>query len=379
MKKIYKYLTALAVILVSAIVFYSKVYIPKSTYKTISPTVGNLDVKVFGVGNLGAKSIYNITAGVMAKVLSIKVDEGQWVKKGQLLAVLDAVDLPIQLQESKISVQKAISELKASQKELESLNVQKNLAFITFKRYDKLKQQSFASQAEYDKAKADLDSIRAQIEATKAHISSAKTEVQRVKKSVEALKEKLSRYMIYAPSDGYVISKNVEIAQTVLASEALLKIVNPKDVWVKAYVDEKISAEIKVSDIADIRLRSQSDKTYKGYVKRIVAQSDPITQEREVDISFENLPIPFYINEQAEVAIHTKQLKNIVKIPSYAVVYKDKKSGIWINENGKAHFQECKIVAIADSEIAVKDINTDAKILIESEHKKPLREGTRVH
>ena len=40
--------------------FYNKVYVPKTTYKTISPEVGSLNVEIFGIGNVGAQNIYSI-------------------------------------------------------------------------------------------------------------------------------------------------------------------------------------------------------------------------------------------------------------------------------------------------------------------------------
>ena len=379
MKSIYKYIIVFAIIGLVGIVFYNKIYLPKITYKTTMATVGDMKVKVFGIGNVGAKSIYNISAGVSAKILSIDTDEGLWVKKGDLLATLDAVDLPTQIQESKISVKKSYSELKASQKELDSLYAQRDLALVTYNRYDKLKKQSFASQSEYDKAKADLDVVKAQIKATKARIDSAKIGVELAKKSVQALEVKLEKYKVYSPIDGYVISKNAEVAQSVLASQSILKIVSPKDVWVKVYIDEKISGDVKVGDMAEITLRSDSTKTYKGIVKRIVAQSDAITQEREVDVVFENLPIPFYINEQAEVLIQTKELKNILKIPANALFYEDKKSGIWIKNNETAHFKEVKVLAITDNEVALKGLDSNTNVLIASQKNKPLIEGMKVH
>jgi len=379
MKSIYKYLITLVAIAIVGVVFYNKIYLPKITYETTTANVGDIKVKVFGIGNVGAKSIYNISAGVSAEILTIDTDEGLWVKKGDLLATLDSVDLPIQIQESKISVKKSYSELKASQKELDSLYAQRDLALVTYNRYNKLKKQSFASQSEYDKAKADLDVVKAQIKATKARINSAKIGIELAKKSVQALEVKLQKYKVYAPVDGYIISKDAEVAQSILATQSILKLVSPKDVWVKAYIDEKISTDVKVGDIAEITLRSDANKTYKGVVKRIVAQSDAITQEREVDVAFENLPIPFYINEQAEVLVQTKELENVLKIPANALAYKDKKSGVWVREKQMAHFKEVKVLAITDDEVALKGLDKDEKVLIESQKNKPLTEGMKVH
>lgn len=379
MNKITKYLMILTVIGIGVFVFYNKVYIPKTTYSTISPKVGSLDVEVFGIGNVSAQNIYSINAQTGGKILSILNDEGMWVKKGDLLVTIDTVDMPQLMEEAKISVKKANFELEASQKELYSLKAQKDLALITHKRSVQLRKQTSISQAEYDKSKANLDVLTAQIDAAKAHINAAKTEIIRAKKGVEALEVKLSRYKIYAPVDGYIISRDAEVAQSVTPSQSILTIVDPKTIWIKAYIDEKISGDVKVGQKTTITLRSQSHKEFSGYVKRIVVKSDAVTGEREVNVAFDTLPIPFYINEQAEVSISTKHFKDIVKIPSTSIVYRDEKDGIWINKESKAHFQNVEIIARGEKELAVSGIDKDAKILIATPKNKPLKEGMSIH
>ena len=379
MKKSLKYIVILAVILVAGAIFYNKVYIPKSTYERVTPTQGDLDLTIFGIGNVGAKEIYAVNSLTATKIKAINSDEGKWVKKGDLLVVMDAVDLPQLIEEAKIAVQKAQMEVTASVKDLDAQYAQKHLALITYKRYDKLKAQSFASQAEYDKAKADLDAINAQIAATKAHIDSAKHEVIRAQKSVDALTTKLSRYKIYAPVDGYVIAKDADIGESVVPTQPILKIVNAKDVWIRTYIDERISGNIKVGQKAQITLRSQVNKKFNGYVKRIVAQSDPITQEREVDVAFDKLPLPFYINEQAEVLVATKTLKNVTKVPLDVIVHKDGKSGVWIDKDSEAHFKTLKILGQDEKMAAVADLSPNAVLILPAKNKKPLFEGSKVH
>jgi len=379
MQKSLKYFIITLIIVGGGILFYNKVYIPKTTYETVQAKVGDMHTEVFGIGNLGAKNIYLINAQTGGKILNIFTDEGEWVKKGDLLLAIDPVDLPELLEVAKISVNKASSELVASKKELESLKVQKTLALVTYNRYAKLRKQAFISQAEYDKTKADLDVIEAQIKSTFAKIDSAGLEITRAEKNVQALEVKLSRYKIYAPIDGYVISKEAEKAQTVTQTQPIFKIVDPKTVWVKAYIDDKLSGDVKVGQKATITLRSQNHRTYKGVVKRIVAQTDAVTLEKEVDIAFEKLPIPFYINEQAEVNIVTSKLNNVLKIPARAVAYYNSESGVWTDNDGKAHFKSVKVLARGVKEVAVSDMDKDTEILIRSDNKRPFTEGMRIH
>ena len=380
MNKRIKYIIIVLLAIVGGFLFYKNVYIVKTTYKTLSPKVANLDIKVFGIGNVSAKDIYSITAQTGGKIISILTDEGQWVKKGDLLITIDPVDMPELVEEMLISVEKTKSELKALIKESESLNAQKELALITYKRYEKLVKQSFVSKSEFDKAKTDLNALTAQLEATLVRIESSKIEVQRTQKNADSLKTKLSRFQIYAPVDGYVISKSAEVAQNVASSTTILKIVDPKTLWIRAYIDEKISGDIKVGQKAEITLRSQSNKQFTGYVKRIVAQSDAVTQEREINVAFDELPIPFYINEQARVTINAKTISNAITIPLNTLKVEDGKEGVWTLIDNKAYFKELNIQAKGDNEAAIiSGIKTEDIIIIPDSSKKALSEGMRIH
>ena len=380
MNKRIKYIIIVLLAIVGGFLFYKNVYIVKTTYKTLSPKVANLDIKVFGIGNVSAKDIYSITAQTGGKIISILTDEGQWVKKGDLLISIDPVDMPELVEEMLISVEKTKSELKALIKESESLNAQKELALITYKRYEKLVKQSFVSKSEFDKAKTDLNALTAQLEATLVRIESSKIEVQRTQKNADSLKTKLSRFQIYSPVDGYVISKSAELAQNVASSTTILKIVDPKTLWIRAYIDEKISGDIKVGQKAEITLRSQSNKQFTGYVKRIVAQSDAVTQEREINVAFDELPIPFYINEQARVTINAKTISNAITIPLNTLKVEDGKEGVWTLIDNKAYFKELNIQAKGDNEAAIiSGIKTEDIIIIPDSSKKALSEGMRIN
>ncbi len=378
MKTIIKYLLFIIFILGVGTLFYKKVYIPKSTYTTVTSLKGDLDVKVYGIGNVGANHIYKINSQIGGKILSITTDEGKWVKKGELLVTFDTVDLPKLLDEAKISIDKAKSELIASKKELDTLLSQKELSFITYKRYKKLRKQAFVSKAEFDKVKTDLDVINSQINVTKAHINSAKIEILRTVKGKEAIEEKLKLYKIYSPIDGYVIARYAEVEQSLAPSQTILEIVDPNSVWVKTFIDERVSGMVKIGQKAQIKLRS-SKKEFNGEVIRIVAQSDLVTQEREIDVSFNKLPIPFYINEQAEVSIFSKHYTGVIKIPAKALNYYNEQKGVWIKKDNKAHFIPIDIIARSSNEVAVSNVKEGETLLIETSKNRPLKEGSSVN
>lgn len=379
MKKYLTYIIGGLIIIVAGVVFYNKIYVVKSTFKTTKPTIGELHVTIRGIGNVDAKNIYNITAQSGGKINKIFYDEGEEVKKGDLLLSIDSVDMPLLVDEAKAALAKAGHEVASAKQSKEALEAQKVLLESTHQRYKKLLEQRFLSQAEYDKAKSDLDNIDAQIASAQAKIASATSEALRLKKSIEALGEKLQRFKIYSPIDGYIISKDAELASYVLPSSTIFKIVDPKTLWVRANVDERVASSLKVGQRATINLRSKPNKDIPATLQRVVAMSNAVTLEREINIGFDVTPDEFYINEQAEVHVEVATYKNAIKIPARLLrTYKGQK-GVWVVEGESAFFKPIEILAQNNEEVAVKSgISADTTLLELEASKKPLSNGMKI-
>ena len=379
MKTWIKYTLIVLFIAIGGAIFYNKVYVVKSTFATIKPTKGDLDVTIRGIGNVDAKNIYTITAQTGGKIEEIYFDEGMWVKKGDLLLSIDPVDTPILLDEAKLALKKAHHEAEATASNLESVEAQKTLLQATYNRYEKLREQKFASEAEYDKAKSDLQNINAQINASKSQIASAASEQLRLKKSIEAIETKLGRLKIYSPIDGYIASKEAEKAAYVLPSITIFKIVDPKTLWVKTNIDERLANQVKVMQKATIKLRSKPNEKIIGTLQRVVAMSNAVTLEREVNIGFDVTPETFYINEQAEVNIEVAQHENVLKIPLKLLVAKDGKKGVWVAEGNNAFFKPVTILAQNDEEAAIDSgIDANTELLLYTTSNKPLSDGMKI-
>lgn len=379
MKSWMKYTLIAAIIIAGGTLFYKKVYVVKSTFEIAQPTKGELKVSVKGIGNVDAKNIYAITAQSGGRIEEIHFDEGMWVKKGDLLLSIDAVELPSLIGEAKATLQKSSHEAASAKENIASLEAQKVLLEATHERYKKLLEQKFVSQAEYDKAKSDLDNIKAQINSQKAKIASAASEEQRMQKNIEALQTKLERLKIYAPVDGYVISKEAEKASYVLPSTVIFKIVDPTTLWVRANIDERVAQSVKVGQNASIKLRSKPNEKLKGTLQRVVAMSNAVTLEREINIGFDATPETFYINEQAEVNIHVATHKDVLKVPVKLLVKHEGKKGLWVADGERAYFKEVSVLAQSDEEAAIgSGIEAGAELLVPKINNKPLSEGMKI-
>ncbi len=354
-----------------AVIFYKKVYLPKSTYSYEAAKRGDLNLTVFGIGNVSAKNIHPIASNTGGKILKIFKDQGESVHKGELIATLDPVDLPDQLAQAKAVLEKSRFETEASRQELRQLEAQQELARANFRRYETLNKRGYAAQEEYDKARTDLKVVQAQIAAAKARIASSLAEQKRSQKSIDALQQKIDRLRVLSPMDGHIVRKDAEAGQTIAAQQPIVTVVDPREVWVKAYIDERISGQIAKKQKAQIVLRSKAGQKLPGFVARIEAESDPVTEERVVDVAFDKVPIPFYLNEQAEVTITTGLLHDVLLVPIRLVRH----GGVWVYRRGEAHFIKLEILGKNDRFAAVKGLREGEKILIPDPHKKPLFEG----
>jgi len=230
---------------------------------------------------------------------------------------------------------------------------------------------------DYKKLKTDRDVAQFSINSLSLKIDSFYSQIAQIDANTKGLKERLARYTIIAPVDGYVTKKLIANFAIINANQTLIEVVQPKDVWVETHIDTRISGNVKVGDLAVIKLRS-SYIEYKGKVANIRPVNNSVTNEREIDVSFDNLPLPFYLEEQAIVDIKIKQLKNIVKVPTSALTFYKQKDGVWIVKEGVVKFKALKILASNDKNAATQELTTSDTLVIPDPRKKPLSNGMKI-
>jgi len=371
-----KYIVGLAVVSLAGFGIYKKVYIPKHTFETTTTQKSDMKVIINGVGNVATKNLYKVSTIYGGKVLDFNINLGDWVKKGELIAKIDSVDIEDKIAELQENIKVLQKNIIATQVDRDSAIKQYLYSEDVLRKNQKLYQKKAISELEYKKYLTDKEVAQLKVDSLNAKIDSLKQQINQINYSISGLQEKLKRYSIYAPVDGYVTKKYISNNDVINPSMPIIEIVNPKDVWVSTPIDTRISADVKINDKAMIKLRSS--KTFKkGYVVKINPINNAVTNEREIFIKFKKTPNPFYLNEQAIINIKLKKLKNVSVIPPKAVVFYNQKQGVWVLDNNKAHFQPIKIIAHADKKVVVNLENV--KIIIPNPKKKPLSEGMRIY
>jgi len=368
----------IVVILIVAFGFYKRVYIPKHTFKTITPTVGNISVEVNGIGNVGAENIYKIGSVYSGKLRDFNISNAQLLKKGELIGVVDSVDLGDKIDEQKALKQKLLSDIESLKVDKQSAKVNYELQLDIFNKNVKLLKSNTISHLDFKKSLTAKESAKLKVKSINAHINSLQKQINQIDAGIKGLEKRLALYTIKAPISGYVTKKMVSNYQIVMPNQTLIEIVNPKDVWVATHIDTRVSGKVKLGDSATIKLQS-SNKIYSGKVVQINPINNPITYEREIDVAFNNLPIPFYLEEQASVSIFITSYKNVIKIDSKALSLNDGKDGVWILNGDRVQFKPVKIIAYEDKMVAVDGISKDSKIVLPDPKKKTLTNGMKIY
>ena len=378
MKSYIKYLILVVVVSIIGVGFYKKVYIPKHTFEIITPSKGNIPFEISGIGNVGAENIYKIGALYGGKMYDFNIQAGDKVEINQTIAKIDSVDLINQIKSQNALIEKLKEDIKALQSDKKSAEVNYQYQLDLFKKNARLYKLHSISNLEYEKYKTQKDTAKLKISTLEANIKALNKQILQTEENIKGLQKRFKFYTIISPVSGYVTKKIAVNHQILPPNSIIIEVVNPKDVWVQTYIDTRISGDVKIGDEAIIKLRS-SNKRYKGKVVNINPVNNPITYEREIDVKFDNLVIPFYMSEQARVWIKIKNLKNIIKIPAKAIVFYQEKEGVWVVKNNKVFFKHIKIVTRYKNEAGVRGLNIDDKIVIPNLKKAPLKNGMKIY
>lgn len=267
------------------------------------------ELKLFGkvsADNNKMAHIYPITGGIASE---IKVELGDYVTEGQLLAVIkssEVADFQRQLVNAKSDV--AIAE--------------KNLEVTKDMHAGKLTSDKdlLASQQELEKANSEL---------TRIH------EVY----SIYKLKQG-SDYRITAPISGFIINKDITQNEELRTdrTEEVFSIAQIDNVWVLANVNESNISKVALNYEADVQTLSYPDKIFKGKVDKIFNVIDPATKAMKILIKIANPDLLLKPDMNATVILKFSENKQMTAVPSSAVLFDKNKNWVMVYKD-KTHIE----------------------------------------
>ncbi|MBK8524318.1 MAG: efflux RND transporter periplasmic adaptor subunit [Betaproteobacteria bacterium] len=296
---------------------------------------GKVSPALFGIGTVEARRSYFIGPTVAGRVQAVHVDVGEQVKAGQLLAEIDPVDLDERLRALDAAHARAASAVAAAKASRTDAVAKKALAELNARRYRELGEKRFVSASAVESKQQELSSAQAAVEASNANLQGAQQEVVRLRADQDGLRQQKDNLRLLAPHDGVVISRDAEAGSTVVAGQAIVRLIEPDSLWLKVRLDQGRSRGLAVGQSAAIVLRSNSSTQLPGKVVRIEPLSDSVTEERITLVAFEQIPAGLTIGEMAEVTVQTAAGQSGLTVPNAAIKQTPQGAAVWKLEDGR--------------------------------------------
>ena len=337
--KFLPYIIALSVILIVVLVvgkkqgwFGKDFEINVATKVVESRTITEL---ITANGKVQPETEIKISPDVSGEIIEMDIEEGDEVKKGQLLLVIKP-DIYIQ------SLNRAQASLSSSQARLAQAEARQIESEMAFKRSNSLFQQAAIAVSDFETAQASFKVAQSEVKAAEFAVKSAEA-------SVAEAQEQLVKTKIYAPMDGTVSRKNVEKGERVVgtnmyAGTELLVIANLYLMEVKVDVNENDIVRVNLNDTALVEVDAYLGRKFKGLVTEIAnsanvvgGSTDQVTNFNVkillLDSSYKDLTdsiggkkYPFRPGMSATVDIQTETRMNVISVPIQAVTTRSLKN-----------------------------------------------------
>lgn len=337
-----------------------------------------LQPALFGIGVVEARRSHLLGPTASARVARVLVDVGDPVRAGQLLAELDPVDLDQRLAGLDASLERGRSLLVASEAQARDARARRELADANLRRYADLSASEFISAGALEARQQEQRSAEAGQQANEASLLAARQDLQRLAAERAALVQQRERLRLLAPADGVVASREAEPGSTVVAGQAVLRVIDPASLWLKVRFDQGRAAGLALGQPARVQLRARPGETLAGSVARLEPLGDAVTEERMAQVRLEALPAGLTVGELAEVTVQLPATQASPWVPNAALQRQGGELGVWRLDEGRPVFVPVRSGAIGlDGRVQLlSGVKAGDTVVVYSQ--KPLEPGARV-
>lgn len=306
-----------------------------TVYKTQKIENGDIMESITASGTINPLSTVSVGSQASGRIAEIYVDYNSVVKKGQLLALIDQENAKATVQQREAALEIAKAQVNVEENNIKYYKKALNrISKLNASKYSTEKDLE-AAERDYDNAVAQLTLEQAQVKQAQASLNSAQTE--------------LSYTEIKAPVDGIVISKAVEVGQTVAASFETPELFSVAEdltkMQIEASVVEADIAKVKEGQKVRFTVDSYADDYFYGTVTQVrneaTTTSNVVTYT--VVIGIDNTDMKLKPGMTANVEIITAEEKDVMLVPNQALRFyiddsdnakRYKNRGVWIIKNG---------------------------------------------
>ncbi len=266
---------------------------------------GSLASGVVITGSIQPERRADLRAEVSAVVLQVYKENGETVKKGDLLMRLDDTSIRDGLTSAQASARAASEALDQSERQ--------------FQRLKTLRSSGMASAQ--------------QVEDAEIHRNTAQSDKAGADSRVVTARQQLQRTEVRAPFDGVVSERKTSAGDTAAIGKELIKVIDPTSVRFDGFVSADQISTVKLGQNVSFRINGYGDQEFTGAIKRIDAAADPTTRQVEVLVTFDKGALPSVSGLYAEGHIETSSTAALM-VPADALMRNGDHTFAWRIQGG---------------------------------------------
>jgi HlyD family secretion protein len=305
----------IAVVVIAVVILWLTVFGKsgngQSAYKIDPISRGDIEALVVASGSLNPVDVVDVSTQVSGRLAKVLVDFNSKVKSGQVVAEIDQSSFLTRLDQNQANYRSAQAALDGARVTMESTKKKFERAQSLFEKNLISFEEKENSETQYLSAEADLKSSEARLEQARSQLDSSKVD--------------LSYTVIRSPIDGIVISRNVNVGQTVAASfqaPILFQIANDlSKMRVECSIDEADIGKVQEGQEARFSVDAFPNDNFVGKVSQVrysaTVQQNVVTYTAIVDVN--NPDLKLRPGMTATASILTGQARNVLRVPNAAL------------------------------------------------------------
>lgn len=326
-----------------------KVVVENAARRTIVETVN-------ASGKIYPEVEVKISPDISGEITELMVEEGDSVRRGQVLARIYADIYALQRDEAASRVNQSAASVENSRAAQEALRANLKQAQQTYDRNKKLFDEKVISRAELEQYETTLRAAQSNLDAAEQAIRGLQASVRGTQVSLSRANKDLSRATLVAPMDGVISSLKVKKGERVAGNSfnvgtEMMTVADMAVLEVRVDVGENDIVKISIGDSADVEVDAYNNRKFKGVVTKIASSTkgglaqatgnDVTNYEVRIRLdkaSYQDLarlPFPFRPGMNATADIRTKVVQSVLAVPITAVNARVKGSDMSVADKKK--------------------------------------------
>ncbi len=304
--------------------------------RTVAAVRGSVDSHINATANLRALRSVTILSHSVGVVTRMAVEEGDFVRKGQLLCQLDDRELQVDLELARQKLAQTRVQLESAQIAREKIQSQIAAKAIELQRNVDALAEGLVSDTDVDLIRNLVAELGHDERAQEATVRESEFRVEELIAEIAKVEYHIEEARVIAPFAGTIVERLVDLGQSVTPTDSIFRLASFSPIYADVFLSEVDSRAVKPGQLASIQLDIGATAV-EGRIVRISPVVDEETGTVKVTAEIQSPTAQFRPGAFVRVSINTDTVDDAVLIPKAAVVERDGETFVFITEDETAH------------------------------------------